>query len=361
MISFLPEDRQLALERCCAVLAEKAAVVTFVEPGPAHPAGGSGLATAPASIAVEAERRHAGGLRLMLFPVHLFLPVGHSHTRELLIDIDQPEIAGDYLTRAGASAHDPVQELAKSLERRCQENSFRLQPADLAELLGDLEQVLRDDLQEELRSHPAGKQKLDGFELSRFVVQWAEQMNYLHPGLLVSLRESLQAWRQARRLSALHRLEVEGAGAWLNWPVGRSLVWLESAAGFAVACYGLINHLAAIALLYLTGLLKKDNGRDKITEGLWRGVVLLGCYVVQVFLVAHFWGRRAAGYYAPTLPLSALYLWRYAWLLRHQTRIAFLAFKLSAETARTKRLRIHFLYEINRVLDQYAALLDLPH
>jgi hypothetical protein len=85
------------------------------------------------------------------------------------------------------------------------------------------------------------------------------------------------------------------------------------------------------------------------------------CYVVQVFLVAHFWGRRAAGYYAPTLPLSALYLWRYAWLLRHQTRIAFLSFKLSAETARTKRLRIHFLYEINRVLDQFAALLDLPH
>ena len=53
MISFFPEDRQLALEKCCAVLAGKAALVTFVEPGPANPAGASGLASAAASIAVE--------------------------------------------------------------------------------------------------------------------------------------------------------------------------------------------------------------------------------------------------------------------------------------------------------------------
>jgi len=361
MIRFLPENRQLALEGCCALLAEKAALVTFVEPGPAHPAGGSGLANAAASIAVEAERRHAGNLGLMLFPVHLFLPVGHTHTRELLIDIDQPETVQDYISRAGGIAQDQVQELAKHLERRCQENSFRLQPAELAEFLGDLEQALRDDFQEECRSHPARKQKLDGFELSGFVVQWAEQMNYLHPGLLVSLRESLEAWREARRMGALHRLEVEGAGAWLNWPVGRGVVWLESVAGFTIASYGLINHLVAIALLYLTGLLKKESGRDKIMEWLGRGLVVLGCYVVEVLLVARSWGRRAAGYYAPTLPLSALYLWRYAWLLRHQTRLALLSFNLSAESTRTKRLRKDFLREINEALNHHAEMLALPH
>jgi hypothetical protein len=361
MISFLPEDRQLALERCCAVLAGKAALATFVEPGSASPAAGSALASTAASIAVEAERRHAGGLRLMLFPVHLFLPVGHTHTRELLIDIDQPLIAQDYISRAGGSAHDQVQELAKPLERQCQENSFRLQPADVAEFLGDFERALRDDFQEERRSHPAGKQSLDGFELSRFVVEWAEQMNYLHPGLLVSLRESLQAWREARRLGALHRLEVEGAGAWLNWPVGRGLVWLESVAGVGLAFYGLINHLVAIALLCLTGLLKRESDRDKITEWLGRGVVVLGCCAVEVFLVARFWGRRAAGYYAPTLPLSALYLWRYAWLLSHQTRIAYLSLNLSAEDAKTKRLRKDFLFEINQALNRHAEMLALPH
>jgi hypothetical protein len=297
----------------------------------------------------------------MLFPVHLFLPVGHTHTRELLIDIDQPVIAQDYISRAGGSAHDQVQELAKPLEKRCQENSFRLQPANVAEFLGDFERALRDDFQEECRSHPAGKQTLDGFELSRFVVEWAEQMNYLHPGLLVSLRESLEAWREARRLGALHRLEVEGAGAWLNWPVGRGVVWLESVAGFGLAFYGLINHLVAIALLCLTGLLKKESDRDKIMEWLGRGLVVLGCYAVAVFLVARSWGRRAAGYYAPTLPLSALYLWRYAWLLSHQTRIAFLSLNLSAEDAKTKRLRKDFLYEVNQALNRHAEMLALPH
>jgi 1-acyl-sn-glycerol-3-phosphate acyltransferase len=361
MISFLPEDRQSALEKCCAVLAEKAALVTFVEPGPAHPAGESSLTSAAASIAVEAECRHAGGLGLMLFPVYLFLPVGHTHARELLIDIAQPETAQDYISRAGGTPHDQVQELAKLLERRCQENSFRLQPADLAEFLGDLEQALRDDFQEERASHPAGKQKQDGFELSRFVVEWAEEMNYLHPGLLVSLRESLQAWREARRLGSLHRLEVEGAGAWLNGPVGRGIVWLESVAGFAVASYGLLNHLVAISLLYLMGLLKKESDRGRIMPWLARGLVVLGCYAVEVFLVAHSWGRRAAGYYAPTLPLSGLYLWRYAWLLRHRTRIAFLSLNLSAETAKAKRLRKDLLHEINVALDHHAEELGLPH
>jgi hypothetical protein len=297
----------------------------------------------------------------MLFPVHLFLPVGHTHARELLIDIDQPETAQDYISHAGRTPHDQVQELAKPLERRCQENPFRLQPADLADFLGGLEQALRDDFQEDRGSQAVRKQKPEGFELSRFVVEWAEQMNYLHPGLLVSLRESVEAWREARRLGSLHRFEVEGAGAWLHWPVGRFIVGLESVAGFAVASYGLLNHLVAIALLYLTGLLKKESDRDRITEWLWRGLVVLGCYTVQVFLVAGSWGRRVAGYYAPTLPLSALYLWRYAWLLRHRTRFAFLSLNLSAESARTKRLRKGLLHEINIALEHRAEELGLPH
>jgi len=361
MISFLPENRQAVLEKCCALLGEKAALVTFVNPVPANLAAESGLATAAASIAVEAARRQSGGLGLRLFPVHLFLPVGRTHTRELLIDIDQPEMAQDYISRAGDGGHDPEQELARRLEKRCQENSFRLQPADLAVFLDDLEQALRDDLEEKLRSRPTRKQKLEGFELSRFAVQWAEQMNCLHPGLLVSLRESLEAWLEVRRLGALHRLEVEGAGAWLHGSLGRGVVVLESVVGFALAFYGLVNHLLATALLYLTGLLERESGRDQITAWLWRVLVVFGSYGVEVLLVAHFWGRRAAGYYLPTLPLSALYLWRYAWLLRHHARIAFLSFNLSAEAARAARLRKDFLQEINQALEHQGEMLALPH
>ena len=359
MVTFLPENRQSALEKCAALLAEKAALVSFVERGPAPPAGESRLASA-AAIAVEAEGRHAG-LGLMLFPAHLFLPVGHTHARELLIDIDQPEIAQDYISRAGGTPHAQVQELAQALERRCQENSFRLQAADLAQFLGDLKEAFLDELQEDWASGPPVKQRPEEFELSQFVGEWAEEMNYLHPGLVVSLRESLEAWREARRLGALHRLQVGGAGDWLKGSVRRGLVWLESVVGFAVASYGLLNHLVAIALLYLTGLLKKESDRGGILKWLARGLVVLVCYAVQVFLVAHFWGRRAAGYYAPTLPLSALYLWRYAWLLRRRTRFALLSLNLSAEAAKTKRLRKDFLHEINVALDRHAEALGLPH
>jgi len=359
MVSFLPEDKQQALEKCAALLAEKAVLASFVERGPAPPAGESKLASA-AAIAVEAERRHAG-LGLMLFPVHLFLPVGHTHARELLLDIDQPVIAQDCISRATGPPHAQVQELAKALERRCQENPFRLQPVDLAEFLGDLKEAFLDEFREELASHPSAKQKPEGFDLSRFVVDWAEEMNYLHPGLVVSLRESLEAWREARRLGALHRLQVEEAGDWLKSSVRRGIVWLESVAGFPVAFYGLLNHLAAIALLYLTGLLKKESDWGRTMKWLARGLLVLGCYSVQVFLVAHFWDRRAAGYYAPTLPLSALYLWRYTWLLRHRTRFALLSLNLSAETVNTKRLRKDFLHESNVALDRHADELGLPH
>ena len=361
MIRFLPENRQSLIETCCVLLAEKAALVTFVEPSPANSAGESGLTTVAASIAVESERRHAGSLALSLFPVHLFLPVGRTHTRELLIDIDQPVMTQDYVSVAAGEGPNQEQELARQLESRCQENSFRLQPPALAEFLNDLEQALRENLQDELSSPPARRQKLEGFELSRFVVQWAEQVNYLHPGLLVSLRESLEAWREACRRGALHRFEVEGASGWLERPLGRGAVALETVVGFVVACYGLVNHLLAIAILYFGGLLKKRSGRDKTTEWLWRGLVVLGCYIVEVFLVGHARGRRAAGYYLPTLPLSGLYMWRYAWLLRHQARIAFLSLNLSAEAASAARLRKDFLHEISQALEQHAEVLGLPH
>jgi len=361
MITYLPENRRSALEACRAILAENAALATFVELGPLNLTGNTGLATAAASIAVDAASRHSGGAGLRLFPVHLFLPVGHTRTKELLIDIDQPDLVQDFISRAVGGEQDQVQELARHLEKRCKENSFRLQPAALSEFLADLEQALREGLQEELNSHPAWKQKLEGFELSRFVVQWAEQMNCSDPGLLVSLRESLAAWREACRRGALRRLETEGAGAWLRGPLGRGVVLLETVAGFPLAVYGLVNHLVPMAVLYWAGLLKKESGQDKTTKWFWRGLVVLGCYALQVLLVGRFWGRRGAGLYLPTLPLSGLYLWRYSWLMRHQTRIAFLSLNRSVETTNASRLREDFLHEINQALDLHAEMLGLPH
>ena len=361
MIDYTAENRQVALETCRALLAEKAAVATFVAPGPANSPGRLALTADAASIALNAAGPQSGLAGLKLFPVHLFVPVGHARSRELLVDIDQPETSNELAAQVVGSEQDRVQEIARHLEERCQENSFRLQPSALAEFLTDLEQALRDDLKEEFESKEAGKQKLEGFELSSFVLQWAEQMNYLHPGLLVSLREMLAAWREACRVGALHRLETEGAGAWLGTRLGRAFILLETVLGFPLAVYGLINHLVALAVLYWTGLLKNDGGRDKTTAWLWRGLVILGSYILQVIIIAHFWGRRGAGYYLPSLPVSGLYLWRYTRLLPHYSRIAFHSMNRSAETARSTRLRQDFLHEINQALNLHAEMLGLPH
>jgi hypothetical protein len=361
MISYTPENRPAAIETCRALLAEKAVVVTFVAPGSANSSGGCALAADAASMALNAVGSQSGLVGLELFPVYLFVPVGHTHTREVLIDIDQPEIAKDLISSAVGSEQDRAQEVARQLEDRCQENSFRLQPSALSDFLADLEDALRDGLKEEFESQPGGKQKLEGFELSRFVVHWAEQMNYLHPGLLVSLREMLAAWREASRRGALHRLETEGAGAWLNTPLGRAVVLLETVLGFPLAIYGLVNHLVPVTILYWTGLLKKATDRDKFTTWLWRGLVILGSYILEVIFVARLWGRRGAGYYLPSLPVSGLYLWRYTWLLPHQSRIAFLSMNRAVETAGSTRLRKDFLHEIYQALDLHAEMLGLPH
>jgi hypothetical protein len=195
--------------------------------------------------------------------------------------------------------------------------------------------------------------------LSGFAAAWAEQANYLHPGRLVALREALEAFRESRRRGALRQAEVEAAHAWLDSPLRRGWVWFESVVGWPVALCGLTNHLLVLLILFWAGLLDRGNDRDQKKVWLSRSVVLVGCYAVQILLVAYLLGRSVAGYYAPTLPLTGLYLWRYLWLLRHRTRVAFLALLLPAKARRLRRRRQKFVAELSEVLQAHAELLGL--
>jgi len=78
--------------------------------------------------------------------------------------------------------------------------------------------------------------------------------------------------------------------------------------------------------------------------------VILVFYILQIFLVAHWRGRAAAGYYAPTLPVSGLYLWRYVGLLRPQARLMFIALTIPPLKRKIKRLRRELLEELDRTL-----------
>lgn len=363
IIPWEPGDTNWApvVEACTSALAKGNAVVIFAQPHGSQPGEPAELAVNAASLALEAEARHSGQLGLVLSPVHMFLPVVRSQSSELLIYIDAPLFPRDYEVTEGGDFSRQVNKLAGVVERRYRQNAFRLQPEDLKQFASHLEEVLRVELAEDWALRPNWKQNLEEFQLSGFAVEWAEQLNYLNPGRLVALRESVDAWRQARRRCALQQLEVETTGKWINSPMRRVAVWLETLVGLGVALYGLANHLLILLLLYFTGSLKKESGRDPTVNWLIRGMVVLGCYAGQSLLVALLSSRATAGYYAPTLPLSGLYVWRYLWLLPHRTRPAFQALSLPMQASKVRRMRREFIEDFNEALAVHVEALGLPH
>jgi hypothetical protein len=84
--------------------------------------------------------------------------------------------------------------------------------------------------------------------------------------------------------------------------------------------------------------------------------VTLGFYAVQIFLVAHWAGRAAAGYYAPTLPISGAYLWRYVKLVQRHARLLLIAFTTPAMAGKIKRHRHAILEELDQALESQKSL-----
>lgn len=266
---------------------------------------------------------------------------------------------------AAPSPNAETPALATALEVRLRENAFQLRPADLDYFLGDIEEVLRTDLQEDWASRPDWKQDAEGFGLSRWVREWVKGTNYLHPGRLVTLRQSLEDYRRLQRQCALRQLEVEGVDSLRSSGWRLILFWFEALLGLPIALYGLLNHLGIGLVLFLAGSFKRDNPRARTTEWTIRGVVTLAFYVFQVLLVSRWLGRAAAGYYLPTLPVTGAYLWRYMGLVRSQARLLFISMTIPGITKKTIRMRQALLEELDQTLAPYeenarAATLPPP-
>jgi hypothetical protein len=247
-----------------------------------------------------------------------------------------------------------------ALDSRFRENAFQLRPADLEYFFTDLEEVLRTGMQEDWASRPDWNQGTEGFVLSRLVTEWAKQTNYLHPGRLVTLRKTLEDYRRLRQQSALREMEVEQADSLPDSGWRRLIVWFELLVGLPIALYGLLNHLLIGLVLFLAGSFKKNNPRATTTKWALRGVAMLAFYALQIFLVARWRGRAAAGYYAPTLPVSAAYLWRYTGLVRPQARLLIISLTIPALTRKTKRLRHALLDELDQMLSAYEGRTSVP-
>lgn len=341
---------ELTLQQAVNVLESGAALVVFADQNAAGLASPRALASTAAELVWRAEA-HRVGHDITVHPVHLFLPQV-APAREILIYVDSP-LDRLEANAAALSQDDMTQALVAALESRFKDNAFQLRPADLDYFLADLEEVLRAGLQEDWASRPDWKQDTEGFVLSRLVTDWVKQTNYLNPEKLITLRNSLDDYRALQRQCALRELEIDQGDSPLRSGWRRTIPWVETLLGLPIAFYGLLNHLLIGLTLFLAGSLKNENGRARNTEWTIRGAVTLGFYALQIFLVAYWRGRAAAGYYAPTLPISGIYLWRYLGLVRTQARLLFVSLTLPGLTRKIKRLRHSLLEELDKTLTAY--------
>ena len=359
MISFEPEGEgfRRAIERACDALRNGQALLVFADEQVAKPGESPHFSTTPALIAMQAESQSSGQLGLKIYPVHLFLPVAQLYSSELLIRVDTPIFPGKYVAK-GENLTDHARAITATFEEICRQNVFQLHPQEVRLFLSDLEEVMRADLMEDWDARPNWKQKLDGFGLSQFVTEWVEQLNRLHPGQLVALRDLLGSYRETQRRCSLGNLEVEQAGEWVKTVWGRIACWAESALGLPLAVYGLINHLVPVVIFSRAGLFDNKAGQSRRIKWAVGVLVVVGAYAVQILLCAEWLGRTITGYYALTLPLSGIYLWRYAWLLQHRLRLLILDLRVRRDTAKLTPLRKELIRAINAARDVSADMLE---
>jgi hypothetical protein len=267
-------------------------------------------------------------------------------------------IPAEYLARGG-SLEDHAEALAEAAEESCRQNVHRLQPEDIQLFLADLAEILRTDLKEDWAKRKNWKQKVDGFGLSQFIAEWVEQLNGLHPGQLVALRDRVDAYRETRRSCALGQMEAEQGGEWLKSAPLRIACWLVSLIGLPIALYGVINHLVAGMILHRAGFLENKDGQNQAVRWAVSALVVLGAYAIQTLLCAYTLGRTITGYYAPSLPLSGAWLLGYFWLLRHLTSYLLLDFRTRRLTAKLLPMRKELIRELDAARDAYAELLGL--
>lgn len=301
--------RQAALRACSEAVGAGEAVAVFAESGAADvPAHDVDLTP---SIALEAWASVFPEQDPVILPVHTFWPAGRGD--EILVHIGDP-LNPDY---DGGSASQEGEESA--LSAACLRNVFALDQDAFERLLRDVQEALLSRLKEEWDRRPGWKQKTEGFRLSAVAAGQLRRLNQIRPEDLAGLRSQFDTCRELRRRWSLTRMRADLGRQQLS-SAQRALAWIETVVGLPLALWGVVNHATIALLLYALGLTQNV---WQFHAGRWlaRALVVLGCYAGLTALVGHLMGRAAAGYYAVMLPVSGVYLWRYAWLLRQRTRV----------------------------------------
>jgi hypothetical protein len=336
-------------------LARGEAVAIFAEMEPARSEALAPSCVAAARMALDA--RTAGGQGIAIVPLHALDSYGESAAGELVIAGGVPVTTGEL--QGGASADSSLRALAGAIEDGLAKDPFRLEERDLKFFLNDLESLLRADLEEDWAARANWKQKSEGFEISRFLVECAEDLNARDPSTLGGLRIELERYRDELRRSALLQAEGETADEWLQSVASRARYWMEAILEAPIALYGFVTHMLPIALLVPGDLAGRVARKDPGQAWLLRLLVVLGNYFLLVSLCARWRGRAAAGYFALTLPLGGVALWRFSRLVRTRIRLMVLAHTLSRRREKIRRLRKRFIEHLNRARDGFANAMNM--
>lgn len=348
---FQGEDWAAALEAVCRIFSREGMALIFISPPDS--AGGGKFAREAAEAALEAEAYLGREAPLPVFPVHLFLPSAPSAAGEAIIHVDDSLLAEAAHWRAQENLEKAIRALEETIEKACCSGPFRLQPEQVEQFISGLEAVMREDFAESWAHRANWKQKVEDFDLSPYLIKLTHRLNYGNPGRLAALNEALRHYQERKRRTALGVLRAETAGDWPKSGWRRFAVWVETVAGFPIALYGILNLIPAWVVARAAGLMKKGLWDATLKEWIIRVIIALACYSGLVALAAHFLPRAAAGYYAPSLLLSGVYLLRYLWLWEHRTKVLAGAMGGSRRAGRLLRLRKALIGEMKRDQDRY--------
>lgn len=350
---FTGEDQETWLNPCLDTLDNQDAIALFTGPASKGAARRPPLADFAARLTVEAALRGQSGVQPAIYPLHWLLGSDRRQP-DILMCIDRPILAQDFLPTIGESLTTASQQLVDAVQAAVGANIFGLSEEELINFSGELENLSREQLAEQWAGQPDWKQRPEDLQLSRQAIKWVAEQNRSDPAKLVELREALDDYGEARRQCSMEELVVESSGLWQDSAARLAAAWLETVLGFPVALYGFLNHLPAIIALAAGGLFKNSPRRDPKVEWLLRSFIVLTFYTIQVFLIHYWWGRATAGYYALSLPASGAYLWRYDWLLRHRAHVLFHKVLQPFRRGRVERARDSIINEFNHELEQSA-------
>ncbi|HVB28716.1 MAG TPA: hypothetical protein VNG91_02780 [Terriglobia bacterium] len=344
-------EQDALLDPCLSVLEDQEAIALFAQPFSENGAHRQPVAGFAARLAVEAILQGQGQVQPTLYPVHWLLGAKRRR-REPMMCVDSPIQAHRFLPKVSEDLTEASRQLAETVEMAMDTNIFGLSAPEVENFNHELEGLSQEHLQQQWSRRPDWKQRADDLRLSRFARKWVAEQNCADPARLVELRESLDAYREARRQCSMGQLRVETSGPWQASSLRVAAAWLETVLGFPLALYGLANHMPAVVILQVSGLFKQSPKRDPKVEWFLRIFIVLSSYTAQILLAHFWWGRAAAGYYALTLPVSGVYLWRYRWLVRHRAHVLFLKLLHPVRAARLERKRETILGRFDRELER---------